>query len=233
MLVLDKSRVSEETVQIIIELIRSGDFVPGDQLPSERQLARELKVSRTSIREALRRLEAIGLVEIQQGRGTFVKNPSIDVIQSTLIPSLITDSKTIEKLFELRQIIEVESAALAAQRITQRQLEDLQYWLDEMDIQVRRKDWKGAIFADVEFHRLIIVATGNEILVRLIDNLVDLLREMRVSTGMFAELYPHTLADHGQILANLRASDSLAAKVSMQNHLNHVIAITHNNHPDL
>ena len=222
-----RSRKSDDTVQAIIDLIRSRQYMPGDPLPGERQLARDLAVSRTSIREALRRLEATGLVEIQQGVGTFVKVPSSEVLEAALIPTLMIDRDTQQKLFELREIIEVEAAVRAAKRITPSQLSQMEHWLNEMEIKALRGDLKSAVFADVEFHRLIIEATGNDILTRLVDNLTYLLRELRLSTGMFAELMSQTIADHRSILDSLRSGDSQAAKRAMQEHLNHVKERTH------
>ncbi len=179
-------------------------------------------MSRTSIREALRQLEATGLVEIQQGVGTFVKAPSNEVLEAALLPTLLADRDTQRKLFELREIIEVEATVRAAERITPSQLSQMEHWLNEMEIKAMRGDLKSAVFADVEFHRLIVEATGNDILARLVDNLTYLLREFRLSTGMFAELMSQTIADHQLILDSLKAGDSQAAKQAMHQHLNHV-----------
>lgn len=218
----DKTKVSDDTVQQIVELIRTGDYSPGDRLPSERKLANELGVSRTSVREALRKLETVGLLDTRQGRGTFVKDPSREVIQSAFVPYLVTDEGKLWKLFELREIIEVEAAARAAANATELQIEDIRRWSETMATSFARDDMEATVLADVEFHRQIIIATGNEILVDLMDSLVDLLRDMRRASPNFPDLLPQSLVDHKQILAALEAGDAAGSRAAMQAHLDHV-----------
>lgn len=226
MTIITRSRISVDALEAITDLIRSGAYRPGDRLPGERQLAKHLSVSRASIREAIRRLETIGFVEIHQGVGTFVKAPGNEVLRAALVSPLAPDPPTLRKLFEIREIIEVEAAARAAQRVTAAQLGKMRYCLDELALRAARRDMRGAVIADVEFHRVIIEATGNDMLVKLVDNLIDLLREMRLSTGMFEEMLHHTIEDHSAVYDAIRRGDAAAAKHAMQAHLDHVKATT-------
>lgn len=219
---IEKTRVSESAVEQIVELIRSGNFAPGEQLPGERQLAKTLDISRNSVREALRKLETIGLLEIRQGLGTFVKDPSSEVLRTALVPHFFSDPKTIEKLFEVREIIEVEAAARAAQRINDNQLQKLHHWLATMETSFARDDFETTVVADVEFHRQILIATENDILIDLMDNVVGMLRDMRRLGPGFIRLLPDSLAEHRAILAALKAHDSEDAKEAMRVHLAHV-----------
>lgn len=218
----EKTRVSEDIVEQIVDLIRSRDLEPGDRLPGERQLSETLGVSRNSTREALRKLETMGLVEIQQGRGTFVKDPSSEVLRGALVPHLFRDPRTLQKLFELREIIEVDAAARAARRINQTQVEKIRHWLQRMQRGIERGDIELAITADVEFHRQILVATENDILVDLMDEVIDMLRDMRRLTPGYAAQLPKALKQHRAILAALEAGDGEAAKEAMGAHLQHV-----------
>lgn len=221
---IEKSRVSEDAVQQITDLIRAGEYALGDRLPSERQLAEKLRVSRTSVREALRKLETIGLVEIRQGLGIFVRDPSSHRLQATLLPYLLSDRATLQKLFELREIIEVEAAARAALRANPGQIELMRRWLEAMETCFARDDLNGMVAADVEFHRQIIAATGNDILVDLIESIADLLRDMRRASLSIRKFLPDTIASHRVILVAIETGDDTAARKAMYDHLDSVRA---------
>ena len=214
-----KITVAGETVERIADMIRSGQYTPGDRLPGERQLAQQLHVSRTSVREALGRLETVGLVECRHGLGTFVKEPSREIIQAALVPHLLTDRDTLQKLFEIRQLIEVEAAAQAAERATPTHLAVMRRWLEEVETQIARENLDGIVTADVEFHRQIIIATGNDILVDLMDSIVDLLRAMRRDSINIPELLSNIISGHRAILEAIEVRDSGLARQAMQNHL--------------
>lgn len=217
--VSSKSSVSADTVHQIAEMLRAGEYIVGDRLPGERQLAKQLRVSRASVREALRKLETVGLLEIRQGLGTFVKEPNNEAIQASLPPHILTDQTTLNKLFEMREIIEVEAAARAAERVTSEQLTAMHQWLEAVETAVVQQDATGIVTADVEFHRQIVVATANELLVYLMDSLVDLLRDMRWDSSNIPALLPEIVAGHRAILAAIEAGDSQAARLAMQRHL--------------
>lgn len=214
-----KLTVADETVERITEMIHVGAYAPGDRLPSERKLVEQLKVGRTSVREAIRRLETMGLVESRQGVGTFVKDPSREVIHASLLPHALTNQETLEKLFDLREIIEVEAAARAAKRASAGQIAVMKKWLQTVETNVAREDAAGLIVADVEFHRQIIIATGNDILVNLMDSIVDLLAEMRYDSTHIPDLLPQIVGGHRAIMAAIEAHNVEAARQAMRDHL--------------
>ncbi len=214
-----KPSIAQETFDSIAEQIRSGGLTPGDQIPGERTLARQLNVGRTSVREAIRRLETVGLLETRQGLGTFVKDPSGEVLQTALMSNFLTDAAIQEKLFDLRLIIEVEATARAAQSATPEQLETLRRLNEKVEIFSERGDIGGMIVADFEFHRQILVATGNDILVNLMDGIVDLLRDMRRMGAEIPELISERIASHRAILKGIEHGDSDAARTAMKEHL--------------
>lgn len=218
-----RATVAGETVERIAEMIRSGQYGPGDRLPSERQLAQQLQVSRTSVREALSRLETLGLLEGRHGLGTFVKVPSSEIIQASLFPHILSDKKTLEKVFEIREIIEVEAAARAAKRATSYHLSSMRRWVEEMETCIARSNVDGIVTADVEFHRQVIIATGNQILVDLMDSIADLLRAMRRDSIKLPELLSEQTAGHRAILAEIEAGRSQGAARAMRDHLRSVI----------
>src|SRR3972149_6591401 len=111
-----KTRIYEEVVSQIHELIREGKFKAGDQLPSERELAETFKVSRTSVREALRALETQGLIVSRTGMGNFIAALPVESLVAPLVKLLIEEKTALADIFEMRKLIEPHIAALAAER---------------------------------------------------------------------------------------------------------------------
>ncbi|HMQ54001.1 MAG TPA: FadR/GntR family transcriptional regulator [Anaerolineae bacterium] len=214
-----KLTVAEETVKRIADMIQEGDYAPGDRLPGERKMAEQLKVGRTSVREAIRRLETIGLVESRHGLGTYVKAPGSELIQASFIPHLLTDQATLDQLFDLREIIEVEAAARAASRANPDQIATMKKWMKLVESRIAQEDVDGLMVADVGFHRQIIIATGNDILVDLMDSMVDVLRAMRFDSPKIPELLPEIISGHRAIVKAIEAHDSGAARQAMLDHL--------------
>jgi GntR family transcriptional repressor for pyruvate dehydrogenase complex len=209
-------------VQWIIDMVRQNRYVPGDRLPGERALAEQLTVSRTSVRDALGRLEAMGVLEQRAGLGTFVKEPTSGVLQASLTSQLFSDPAKLSKVFEVREIIEVEAAMRAAERATEAEIEQIRHWSEQVEISIARSDGVGRSLADVEFHRQIVIATGNDLLVDLIDSMAGLLHEMRAFALTIPGLGPEVIAGHQAIVEAIAAHDSQAARRAMQNHLNNV-----------
>ena len=123
---IKKTRIYEEVVNQIHELIREGKLKAGDQLPSERELAETFKVSRASVREALRALETQGLVVSRTGTGTFVADLPIELLVAPLASLLIKHKKALADIFETRRLIEPRIASLAAERVTDRDIEQVE-----------------------------------------------------------------------------------------------------------
>ena len=138
-----KSKVAGSVVQWIIDMLRQSRYGPGDRLPSERSLAEILKVSRTSVRDALGRLETMGVLEQRAGLGTFVKEPTGHVLQASLAPHILRDPAKRRKAFEVREIIEVEAATRAAERATDAEIEEIRHWSEQVEISIARNDGVG------------------------------------------------------------------------------------------
>ena len=172
-----KSRLYESAVDQIRSLILANKYEPGDRLPSERELAEKLSIGRPSVREALRILGAMGLIEIRVGNGTYVRDVSLlPYIESliTLISSRLKDrEEDILKLWQVRKILEAGNVALAGSRMTPRRLEKMEACVREMERNIKKRE----IFfsTGVQFHREIAEATGNEILILIWNNLWDMI----------------------------------------------------------
>lgn len=177
LLPVKKSRLYESAVDQIRTLILAKNYEPGDRLPSERELAEQLSIGRPSVREALRILGAMGLIEIRVGNGTYVRDVSLLPYMDsliTLISSRLKDrEENILKLWEVRKILEAGNVGLACSRMTPRQFEKMEASVREMERNI--EDREVFFSTGVQFHREIAAATGNEILILIWNNLWDMI----------------------------------------------------------
>lgn len=175
-------RISEEIVEQIKALIFEGNLKPGESLPSERELAKSLNVSRVSLREALNTLQGMGLLEIQQGNRTCVRPITTRSIHDPLVSFAKNSPANILKVFEIRKYLEIGCVALAAERATIQEIEQLEEILKEMEEDLK-KNRLGAK-TDLDFHALLASATHNQAYAHLMHTLYDLLQEeLRIAWG--------------------------------------------------
>ena len=172
-----KTKIYHEIVEQIKELITEGRIKPGDRLPPERELAELFKASRNSVRDAIRVLEQMGLIESRQGDGTYVRTLSADELTKPLALCLLQSRTQMRELWEVRRILEPALAESAAARITDEELGELEVILDVQ----QRKVEAGfiALEEDAAFHYGIAEAARNGVMLRVMDTLVDLLRQSR------------------------------------------------------
>jgi len=168
-------KIYEEVIKQIKKLIIDGKLQPGDKLMSERELAEQLGVSRASVREAFSALEMMGVIAIHPGEGSFVRQASYDGILEPLSFLLQRDIDNVMQLLEVRKILEVETAALAAIRATEADIEDIRSALNKMVEEVNVGEL-GDI-ADAKFHYAVVRAAHNPILVTLINTISDLMTQ--------------------------------------------------------
>lgn len=212
-----KTRVSEEIIEQVRDLIVSGRLQPGDRLPAERELARTFRVGRSAVREAIRAMESLGIVEARAGEGTFVATLAGSHARDPIIATLFQTWSTQRKLFEVRRVLEPGLAALAARRATAEQVEKLRGVLGEQAVQVQRGE--TGVKQDTMFHFLIAEATGNEVLLRIVDNLMDLLRKTRETSLQHGDRPARSLKQHRAILSAIEARDPAAAERRMREHI--------------
>jgi len=215
-----KTRVSQDIIEQVRDLVTSGRLKPGDRLPSERELSQALSVSRSSVREAVRAMESLGLIQARAGEGTFVASPAESRGNDPIIASLLQGWATQHKLFEVRRVIEPDLAALAARRATAEQIERLRATLNEQEAEILRGG--SGVKQDSAFHFLMAEATGNEALVRIVDSLMDLLLKTREESLQHEERPARSLKQHRAILAAIEARDPRAAERRMRDHIRDV-----------
>ncbi|MFJ8515060.1 FadR/GntR family transcriptional regulator [Lysinibacillus xylanilyticus] len=219
----------KKAYQVIVDQIReyflNGELQPGEKLPTERELASRFNVSRTSVREALRKLEIKGIIEIKQGSGSFIKTQEGHSLGDELSSSIIkTEKKLIYEMLELRQALEVECAFLASQRATSEDLERIGKALEMMDLV--KNDVELGIQADLSFHINIVLASHNSIFLQLFrtlsEHMQDTVRATRRQRLKDPERTQETIDEHKEIYLAIAAGDANQAKQLMEKHIKQI-----------
>lgn len=215
-----RSRIYEHIVEQIHALIREGSWAPGDQIPPERELAERFRVSRTSVREALRALEMQGIIESRQGGGTFVRNADPQALIPPLAAAILRGRRELQEILEVRELIEPGIARGAAQRASAEQIAEL----ERLVARQRECVSRGEPFVDEDtaFHATLAQAADNGILLRLHNIIMDLLRESRQSYLYSPDRPRLSLQGHERILAAVRRNDPEAAHQASLDHITEV-----------
>jgi GntR family transcriptional repressor for pyruvate dehydrogenase complex len=214
---LKKTRLYEEIIKQLIELIKKGTLKPGDKLPPERELAAQLNVSRTAIREALRSLETMGFIESRVGGGTFIKEITLDNVIDPFSTFLAQDKKLIVELIDVRLLLEVEMARLAALEINDEKVAMIEKSLNLMDEEIKKGQM--GLNGDNEFHSAIAQAAANTAMMKILNLCGDLLSSTREATLKIPGQPEKSLADHKNIFEAIRNGDSAKAAKLMKDHL--------------
>lgn len=219
----------KKAYQVIVDQIReyflNGELQPGEKLPTERELASRFNVSRTSVREALRKLEIKGIIEIKQGSGSFIKTQEGRSLGEELSSTIIkTEKKLIYEMLELRQALEVECAFLASQRATSEDLERIGKALEMMDRV--KNDVELGIQADLSFHINIVLASHNSIFLQLFqtlsEHMQDTIRATRRQRLKDPERTQETIDEHKEIYLAIASGDANQAKQLMEKHIKQI-----------
>lgn len=201
---LDSYQPLREVVcETLRDAIRKGVLKPGERL-MEIQLAEELGVSRTPVREAIRKLELEGYVIMMPRRGTYVANLSI---------------RDVNEVFEIRMCLESLASGLAAERITEEELESLQRLLVQIGEYMERGDMDKIVETDMEFHDLLYQASRNTCLVGIIFNLREQLTRFRTKSMSFPGRLAATLEEHRNIVEAIAQGDVKAARKAAEIHM--------------
>lgn len=214
---------SDHVIEHVKRMIATGELKAGDRLPIEKDLAAQLGVSRGSLREAVRSLATLGVLETRQGDGTYVTK--LDP-QSLLRPlefwAGLQEATQSVDLLAVRRVLETESAGLAAVRLTDEEFDELEAILADIDTGLTSGDLAPEHFidADAEFHRRIARASGNSALAALIDTLMTRTLRGRLWRAITErDSVGEAHAEHRAILAALRTRDAERARIRMAAHL--------------
>jgi GntR family transcriptional regulator, transcriptional repressor for pyruvate dehydrogenase complex len=211
------TRIYEEIVRQIKGMIAEGRLKSGDQLPPERDLAEKFLVSRTSVREALRALESVGLIEIRPGEGTFVREVSVEALVEPLALVLLAQREMIGELFEARRLLEPVIAGLAARRASREEVQEMERILDEQAKEIAAGN--TGLAQDAAFHAAIATAAHNRAITRIVHAVMDLLAQSREEAISTPGRPTRSHEDHRRVLDAIRGGDAAAAERAMQDHV--------------
>jgi GntR family transcriptional regulator, transcriptional repressor for pyruvate dehydrogenase complex len=217
--VIRRNKVYEEVAKQIERLILKK-LKPGDKLPSERELAEMLQVSRSSIRDAIRGLELMGLVEPRQGAGTIVKELSAESVVNPFAKTLKQKREMVAELLDFRKMLEPPLAGRAATHATDEEIVEMDEILQRQEAKLALGE--AAIAEDTEFHYSVALASGNSVVLKVLDVVMDLLRDTRERTLQVEGRPQKSLAGHRRILAAIKRRDAEAAKAAMRRHVEDV-----------
>ena len=209
--------MAEQVVEQIRALIGSGQLRPGDRLPAERELCKQLGISRPSLRAGLRMLVAHGVLRARHGSGTYVADgpPSLDSEQLSLLAAL--HGFTFDQMFEARRVLEVQVAGLAAERATAEHLATIAEETAEMYAAL--DDPQQYLIHDIKFHRAIASASGNPILATLVEMVSAVMYDQRRETIGRAHDFKESAEMHQRIYRAIRSQKPDAARLAMHDHL--------------
>jgi len=214
---LRSGQTTEQVVARVYELIKRDDLKPGDRLPPERELAKQLGISRPSLRSALGSLISMGVLQSRQGAGTFIVDgpPALDSEPLRLLAQL--HGFSFDNMFETRSILEVGAAGLAAERAT---AEHLALMSDEIaEMFAALKDPQQFLVHDIGFHRAVAAASGNPTLATLVEMVSAILYERRRDTIDRAHDFNEALELHRRVYRAIRARNADEAREAMGEHI--------------
>lgn len=206
----------DEIVQMIENLIRSGQLRAGERLPAERQLAESFRVSRNTVREAIKAMTEKGVVVSRRGAGTFVAEGAL----ACMIDGAARKKQRLREIFELRKILEPQIASLAARRATADHLAGLAELVERQRLAIQ--NGLGHVELDETFHALIATATGNSVLADVYTTLHNVLAESRMQELQSKDRNRRSLAHHEQIVQALRDKSPERAADAMRRHMEQV-----------
>ncbi|WP_315071339.1 FadR/GntR family transcriptional regulator [uncultured Clostridium sp.] len=212
-------KVYDQVIEEIKSKIKSGDIKKGDRLPSEREMAESLGVSRTSVREALRALEVVGLVESRQGAGNYIKTNFDNSLFEPISVMFMLQESSPKEMYDLRETLELQCARLSAKNIEDNELDLLTAILDRMYIAESEEE---SLKLDIKFHYLIAKSSRNVLLLNVLDvisQLVDeFIQKFRMQILHAGNTKENLLEIHENIVRALKLRDESKAYNAMLEH---------------
>lgn len=218
---LQRSRLYEDVGERLGEFVRATSMAPGDQFPPERELSRQLAVSRTSVRQAFVVLQALGFVDVRHGEGVFLRRTRGF---GESFGKLVERRRRLPEVLEAREALEVKIAELAAARRGASDISAMRDALDRMEAEIR--DGGLGTEGDAAFHHALALAARNEVLLRMIDAMAAVIQETRVESLSEPGRPPRSLQAHRRILQAIDASLPEQAAEAMRAHLREVADVS-------
>lgn len=223
---IQRNKISEEIAERIKQSMLEGGMKPGEKLPSAKQLMEQFEVGRSTVREALSALQAMGWIETRQGEGSYIKElPLVDSLEHAMGFSSTLDKEKTMQLLEARKALESSNASIAATRSTKSDIDELQKIVDKMKEHIGDETTGEQL--DIAFHLTLAEATHNHIMVQLLQT-ISAQMETAIKETRRLEMYGNHIIsqrlfeEHRAILNAIKSRDEEQARLSMLAHLNHV-----------
>lgn len=214
---IKRELVAEKVARGIIEYILENQLKPGDKLPTEREFTEQFVVGRPAVREALSALSMMKIIDIRHGDGIYFTEMNSGFLIETIKIYMELGMVTVDNFYEMRIILEAETAGLAAERITDDEIELIREYVKKSGGLI--EDKTAFIDYDVKIHDVICTASRNPILACMTDSFKSFTKSSREITSNYRELRGLSHIGHEKILAALENHDRAAAMTSMREHL--------------
>ena len=225
---IGRQSISSLIKDLITSYLLSGELKPGDKLPTEIDLAQKLGVGRNSVREALKMLSSIGVLEVRKGSGTFIAKRMKSAIMNPLILSLVFEQGTSKELTELRLLLEIGSAELALEKITAADLKRLEQLNLKLMNEGKKKerDPKKLLELDIAFHMELHKIAGNKLLFKIVEPIYPLFfASIKKAVGTDPQL---AYRNHQMVIDAFRKGDIELIRSKMKESMNKWMDIVHN-----
>jgi len=216
---INKTKLSDQVADEILRKINESEYMPGDKLPVESDLAALFSVSRITVREAVGKLSMMGIIDVRQGEGTFVNSLSPGSFMKPLLPMLSLTKKNLHDIFTVRLLIECKAAELAAKNAAPEELEEVKTLLEEMTRNFQNKDIEKYNMHDALFHYEIVKCSHNEVLIAIQALLMDMLKSVIEVATRPPNALEISIEAHNKIYAALTRGDSAEVTELMKRHL--------------
>ncbi|MBM7540716.1 FadR/GntR family transcriptional regulator [Amphibacillus cookii] len=198
---IEKRKLVDEVLTQLQEIIQSGSYQIGDRIPSEKDLKDLLGVGRSTLREAIKILAHAGILEVQQGNGTFIRSTTNELFNHE------TSADRLYELLEAREILEMQMARLAAERRTQKDIEAMEYHLRLRNTYLEEGKYTAYIKSDIQFHLAICAACHNKILYKMYASLCESLTKIFNVSVVDIKTYEDNSLFHNKLFKAIKSGD--------------------------
>lgn len=220
---MSRKPLAETVFEDLLQQVIDGVYPPSTALPAEAELARAADVSRLTVREALKTLQAQNIVHVRRGLGTFVNPPALWTNLEAIVRAASNEAGSSDvalRLLEVRRMVETGAAELAARHATGEDLERMDAAVEALRAAHDAEDLDAVVTADLDFHDAVLRASANPFVPVIVGPLGQLLYAMRRETSAFREVQEHAIKHHGFVLDAIRSGEPEAARRAMEAHIN-------------
>ena len=218
---ISQNKITQQIITQIRTAILEGELKPGDKLPLEKEMVELFQVSKQTLREALRALEHMGLIDVRKGigGGSFIVEVDIEVAKESLTNFLYFKNLTLDNLSEFRKLIEPHAARKAAESTTSSELAQLKHFNELARTHLKHNDINAAKEAEIKFHQLIAEQTRNPMLILLLNFAESMTVDFKTIIGPDVDFFKQVLDAHERVFLAIRDRDPDRAETEMYDHI--------------